>query len=149
MLFCHVGDGGDHSCDARHARAEAHRLCHAHLSGELRGHDDLTAWLYLGATADLADHAIHIYNVYTALAGILCEAAKGAKIEGCWIPGLNGACFCTKGANITIHASTDAIFPLHEWHHLYAGNIVSSTCRYRFILLSPSHQGHKEISCKP
>lgn len=87
-LFRHVGDGGDHGGDARHARAEAHRLCHAHLAGELRGHDDLTAWLYLGATADLANHAIHIYNVYTALACVLREAAKGAKIEGCWIPGL-------------------------------------------------------------
>ena len=80
MLFCHVGDGGDHGCYTRHARAEAHRFSHAHLASELRWHDDLTARLYLGATADLADHAIHIYNVYTALACVLREAACGIEI---------------------------------------------------------------------
>lgn len=88
MLFCHVGDGGNHGSDARHAGAEAHRLSHAHLAAELRGHHNFTTGLYFGATADLAHHAVHIYNVYATLAGILCEAAKGAKIEGCWIPGL-------------------------------------------------------------
>lgn len=95
-LFRHVGDGGNHGSDTRHAGAEAHRLSYAHLAAELRGHHNFTAGLHLGATTYLSDHTVHVYNVYATLAGILCEAAKGAKIECCWIPGLNGACFSRK-----------------------------------------------------
>lgn len=79
-LFRHVGDGGDHGGDARKAGSETHVFSSGHLSGELRGYDDLTAGLYLGATADLADHAVHIYNVNTTLAGILREAAGCVEI---------------------------------------------------------------------
>ena len=55
-------------------------VVHHHLAGELRGNNDLTTRFYLGATADLADHAIHIYNVYATFTCVLREAACGIEI---------------------------------------------------------------------
>lgn len=96
ILLRHIGDRSDHRSDRRDAGADAKQFCGACAAQDFAGHHDLAAGLHLGATTYLSDHTVHVYNVYATLAGILCEAAKGAKIECCWIPGLNGACFSRK-----------------------------------------------------
>lgn len=140
LLLAQICYGSNHGRDAWDTWLKAHGFGNAHFAGELRGHNNLTTRFYLGPTADLAHHAVHVYNVYATLAGILCEAAKGAKIEGCWIPGLNGACFYTKGANITILASKDVIFSF--------ARMAPSLCgKYRVIDLSISF--HSSLAKPP
>ena len=141
LLLAQICYGSNHGRDAWDTWLKAHGFGNAHFAGELRGHNNLTTRFYLGPTADLAHHAVHVYNVYATLAGILCEAAKGAKIEGCWIPGL------TKW-NMFLHERREYHDSRKQRCNFSFARMAPSLCgKYRVISLSISF--HSSLAKPP